>query len=122
MGLETDLEALGLPMTDEITRREFQRTLAAGLGASLAVASDARADDKPAAVPETPATPPLGTPEELYVELVKQAYPDAPFNTAAWDEIRGDIAGFLARGKTLAAYPLKNSDEPAHVFSAWRNP
>lgn len=118
-------------MTDHsVNRRQFARRLAVGTAAvGLSVDSPIEAEGmQPARVPadeadkKTPADsdkpPPPGL---LLLEIVRQKYPDRHLEdeeilAGVYKELRGD----LARGERLAKFPLKNSDEPATVFSAWR--
>ena len=49
-------------------------------------------------------------------------YPSDHFDDKAVRGIFGDLRGDVARGRVLSEFPLKNSDEPAFVFQAYRSP
>jgi len=59
--------------------------------------------------------------DELVLELVKLHYPQR-LEGEHLKAIRGEIQRQLARSQVLSAFPLKNSDEPAPVFAAFRGP
>jgi hypothetical protein len=48
--------------------------------------------------------------------LILKRYPDERIDEPAIRGILGDIQGDLQRSKTLADFPLENSDEPGLVF------
>ena len=101
-------------MSDSIDRRQFARLLAAGAaGASLA--STATADEPAVAEP-----PEKEAPAELLLRVLKQQYADERRTESVLAEIRGDIEADLSRSRLLSEYALKNSDEPAVRFSAYR--
>ena len=120
-----------------IDRRRFTRQLAAGtscLTAALTAAAaigaetppapdlpeDPRAarNDKPA--PPDPASPEAPPPEVMLLTYLVRTYPSDHFDEPAVQGIFRDIRGDLARGQLLAEFPLKNSDEPAFAFGAYR--
>ena len=129
-------------MNDEsrIDRRKFTRQLATGtscLTAVLATASavgaetppapalpeDPRAarNDKPAPPdPAPPVSPEAPPPEVMLLTYLVRAYPSDHFDEPAVQGIFRDIRGDLARGQLLADFALKNSDEPAFAFHAYR--
>ena len=115
-----------------IDRRRFTQKLAAGTGcltAGLTVASAVGAETPPApSLPEAPAAksnhepapaeaPP---PEVMLLTYLVRTYPSDHFDEQAVQGIFRDIRGDLARGQLLAEFPLKNSDEPAFAFRAYR--
>jgi hypothetical protein len=120
-------------MSERLNRRNFQRQLAAGVVLPLAAlpafadgpASSDQKPDKPAgpdkSTAEKPAKKAALTATELFLELVKQQYPDERLDAAALDEIRSDIAQQLSRSAVLSSFPLSNADQPAFVFSAYRS-
>ena len=118
-------------MTDySVSRRQFGRRLALGTAAvSLTGHSSVEADKKPK--PATPDDQPkkkmskdadkAPPPGLLLLEIIRQKYPDKHLDeedvvTGIYRELRSD----LARGERLSKFPLKNSDEPATHFAAWR--
>jgi hypothetical protein len=120
--------------TDRIDRRHFAKQLvlgASGLGAAmtpLAAASAAEDKsapdklDKPAEKKsEDSAAPPvLPSAEVLLLTYLTRRHPSEHFDEAAIQGIYRDIRGDVARGKQLSEFPLKNSDEPAFLFAAFR--
>ncbi len=126
-------------MSDDsrIDRRRFTRQLAAGtscLTAGLAAASAVGAETPPApALPEDPratrsdkpappdpASPESPPPEAMLLTYLVRTYPSDHFDEPTIQGIFRDIRGDLARGQLLAEFPLKNSDEPAFAFLAYR--
>ncbi|HEY4262661.1 MAG TPA: hypothetical protein VGM98_21045 [Schlesneria sp.] len=108
-------------------RRDFARqiVLGAGLSAVPLTAAPAASSDVPPApkLPEDPA--PIGAeapppPEVLLLTYLVRRYPNEHFDDVAIQGIFRDIRGDVARGRALAEFPLKNSDEPAFVYSAYR--
>jgi hypothetical protein len=99
-----------------VPRREFAWQCL-GLGAASLAAA---AEPPPPALPDSPPSE-LQPPTELLIlsALVRQ-YPSEHYTQEALRGIQGDIAGDVARGKTLRAFPLKNSDAPALTFRADR--
>lgn len=72
--------------------------------------------------PEPVEMPPLpDRVDALVLELVKFHYPQR-LEAEHLKAIRGEIQRQLARSQVLSAFPLKNSDEPAPVFAAYRGP
>lgn len=114
-----------MPASDGLHRREFAWQMLGGLGAASLAAGNASAQDKPSppALPEDPkAEPAERTPpvELLVLTALVQSYPSEQYNDDILRRIYGDIAGDVARGKQLRAFPLNNSDEPACVFHVFR--
>lgn len=125
--------------SDRIDRRHFTAQLALGAGALTAVvipfasaiavedkptANKAEKDEKPAekqpdAVATTHELPPA---DVILLTYLTRRYPSDHYDEAAIQGIYRDIRGDIARGKQLSEFPLKNSDEPAFVFAAYRNP
>lgn len=110
---------------NHLDRRGFTRQCLGGIGAAALVSTSASGDDQPPppALPEDPKkislaqTPP---PEALLLFALLQQYPSDHYNEDNVQAIARDVAGDLARGRQLRAYPLQNSDEPATVFRAFR--
>jgi hypothetical protein len=113
-----------------IDRRQFAGKLAVGSSAAALMFSStscsAADDEKPASADkekkaddseERQAPPPV---EMLLLSILLQQYPTDHFDETALKGIYNDIRGDVARGKVLGSFPLKNSDEPAIVFQAYR--
>ena len=121
---------------DRIDRRHFAAQLA--LGASLVtaavspLASASAVEDKPAAdkskngdkpvkkQPDEAAAPELPPAEVILLSYLTRRHPSDHYDEAAIQGIYRDIRGDIVRGKQLSEFPLKNSDEPAFVFAAFR--
>lgn len=109
--------------SDSVNRRDFARTIAAATAATAATSLEpASADDKPKkpSKPKAPPEPP--PPAALLLETIRQRYPDKQLDDqevlqGIYSELRGD----LARSRRLSGFPLKNSDEPGFIFSAFPN-
>ncbi len=119
-------------MTERMRRREFARQLTVGAGGLAAALTtnegltrEAIGEETPPApkLPEEPAgkvDPPAPPPEVLLLTYLVRTYPSDKFDDVAIQGIFRDLRGDLARGKLLSEFPLKNSDEPAFVFSPFR--
>ncbi|MEI8378867.1 MAG: hypothetical protein WCJ09_01975 [Planctomycetota bacterium] len=114
-------------MTGRMGRREFAQQLtvgAGGLAAALATNQALGAETPPAPkLPEEPAAkvePPAPPPEVLLLTYLVRTYPSDNYDDVAIQGIFRDLRGDLARGKLLSEFPLKNSDEPAFIFSPYR--
>ena len=109
--------------SDSVNRRDFARTIAVATAATAATSLEpASADDKPKqpSKPKAPPEPP--PPAALLLETIRQRYPDKQLDDqevlqGIYSELRGD----LARSRRLSSFPLKNSDEPGFIFSAFRD-
>ncbi len=109
--------------SNSVNRRDFARTIAAATAATAATSLEpASADDKPKkpSKPKAPPEPP--PPAALLLETIRQRYPDKQLDDqevlqGIYSELRGD----LARSRRLSGFPLKNSDEPGFIFSAFPN-
>ena len=107
--------------SDSVNRRDFARTIAVATAATAATSLEpASADDKPKkpSKPKAPPEPP--PPAALLLETIRQRYPDKQLDDqevlqGIYSELRGD----LARSRRLSSFPLKNSDEPGFIFSAF---
>jgi hypothetical protein len=122
-----------------IDRRSFAAQLTLGVGgitaASLSpIGQVVTAEDKSASIkaePETaplekrpgekPPTAELPSAEVLLLAYLTRRYPSEHFDEAALAGIFRDVRGDVARGRLLGSYKLKNSDEPAFTFSAFRS-
>jgi len=124
--------------SDRIDRRHFAAQLALGAGALTAAvspltsasagedkpaASKTEKGDKPAEKPpnEAAAAPELPPAEVILLTYLTRRHPSDHYDEAALQGIFRDIRGDVARGKQLSEFPLKNADEPAFVFAAYRN-
>ncbi len=58
--------------------------------------------------------------EVVLLTYLTRRHPSDHFDEASLPGIFRDIRGDVARGKQLSEFPLKNSDEPAFVFAAYR--
>lgn len=109
-------------MSDQsVDRREFTKTLA--LGASL-VPGLTWKEALPAEKSEKADAPPAEEPRslaDLVLEQLGRRHPDDRLTEAVLGNIRSDIEDDLARSRTLRRFPLKNGDEPAFVFAAYRS-
>ncbi|MEX0717750.1 MAG: hypothetical protein WD066_14245 [Planctomycetaceae bacterium] len=113
-----------------LDRREFGKRLAAGLAGApfIAEVASARESRPPMATDaartdaEPPPAPRPELPDEaaLLLALVRRRYPDPRLDDAALAGIASKIRGHIRNGELLANAGLKNADEPAFVFSAWR--
>ncbi|MDB5348472.1 MAG: hypothetical protein JWP89_6849 [Schlesneria sp.] len=106
-------------------RRDFTRQFVLGAGLSavpLTTASAASSDGPPAPkLPEDPAPVAAEVPPEvLLLTYLVRRYPSDHLDEVAIQGIFRDIRGDVARGRALAEFPLRNSDEPAFVYSAYR--
>ena len=107
--------------SNSVNRRDFARTIAAATAATAATSLEpASADDKPSkpSKPKDPPEPP--PPAALLLETIRQRYPDKRLDDqevlqGIYSELRGD----LSRSRRLSSFPLKNSDEPGFIFSAF---
>lgn len=123
---------------NRIDRRHFATQLAVGASALTAamtpLAATSAAEDKPVAnknehgdkpaekKPDEAAAPPeLPSAEVLLLTYLTRRHPSDHFDEAAIQGIFRDIRGDIARGKQLSVFALKNADEPAFVFAAYRN-
>lgn len=118
-------------------RRQFASGLAFGstalVASTLTGLQAAIADDRPAEKrredsdveppPEEPREPVVRPTEEaLLLTCLTQRYPSEHFDEEALQGIYRDLRGDVARGRILSEFPLKNSDEPAFAFRAYRGP
>ena len=123
-------------MNDErLPRREFGRRLAGGVACALPLAAvgcegeaawgqpvdEPRGLERvPPAGTDGPPSPAALAPEEHYLALVQQLYPDERLGESELQEVRRQIAAMLARSRALTSFPLTNGDEPATTFGAYR--
>lgn len=123
-----------MSLPDRIDRRHFTTQLAwgaGGLAATMApLSAISAAQEKPAAAQGKPdakkpdevaAAPELPPPEVILLTYLTRRHPSDHYDEAALQGIYRDIRGDVARGKQLSEFPLRNSDEPAFVFAAYRN-
>lgn len=123
---------------DRIDRRHFAAQLAlgaSGLTAAMTpLAAISAAEDKPAQIKnekadkpaekqpdDAAAAPELPPAEVILLTYLTRRHPSDHYDEAAIQGIFRDIRGDIARGKQLSDFPLKNSDEPAFVFAAYRS-
>lgn len=119
-----------MPDDERMGRRQFAEQFVVGSGALailMASPSNSNADDQPYAKDklnakaDAPGEPPVKPPLEiLLLTYLIQKYPSENLDETAVKGIYGDLRGDLARGRILSEFPLKNSDEPALVFRAFR--
>jgi hypothetical protein len=119
-----------------LTRREFATRVTLGaaavplaVGPVGALASDeaqnsAQSPEKQAKAAAEPTQKPAEakppTQAELLLDVVRLRYPDERLTDDVLEHIRGDIEADLFRAAAIANCPLRNSDAPAYVFSAYR--
>ncbi|GAB4134782.1 MAG: hypothetical protein Tsb009_00180 [Planctomycetaceae bacterium] len=110
-----------------VTRRQFARQIAISATAvpltgclpdssPTVLANESDAKKKHADKSETSSDP-----ADLLLSVVKQQYPHENLTDEVLAKIRSDIRYQLRMSRTLSKFPLKNADEPAFVFSAYRN-
>ena len=101
---------------DALHRRDFGFQILAGVGAaSVAAAAPVSNLPPPPALPED-AGQELPSVEFLLLTALLQRYPSDKYTDESLQGLFGDIAGDVARGKTLRSFPLRNGDEPATCF------
>lgn len=107
---------------ENLHRREFAWQCLGGLSA-VSLTSVSAAQDKPATPDEAKAEPEKQSPpaELLVLSALIQSYPSEHYTDEIYRDIYRDIAGDMARGKQLRAFPLTNGDGPACVFRAIRS-
>lgn len=107
-------------------RRAFAQQLAvSALAPAVVLPVAVAAADEPEAkesktnveAPE-PEAPPV-EPSQLVLQLIERQYP-ADLTGEQRAEILGQIERQLVRSRILSGLALKNGDEPAPSFSAWR--
>lgn len=113
-----------------IQRREFLTMSAVSAAAAMAAEASVAAADaeklQQSAAPSQSHAPAVAEqpqpphPAELIVEVIRRQYADERLTPGVLKEIEGDVRADLLRSRGLSAFPLKNSDEPAFVFAAWR--
>ncbi len=125
--------------SNRIDRRHFATQLAFGAGGLSAVIAPLAAaiavEDQPAQnktektkktddrKPEEPAiASELPPAEVLLLSYLTRRHPSDHYDEESLPGIFRDIRGDVARSKQLSQFPLKNSDEPAFVFAAYRSP
>lgn len=113
-----------------INRREFAKTAGAGTAAVLVCSHRLQAVQEPAEaghyepVPVAAPKPQREEPPsqaDLLLAVIERRYPDSRLTPGVLREIRRDMQQYISRGRRLSGYPLKNSDEPAFVFAAYRS-
>ena len=127
-----------MSLSNRMDRRHFAAQLALGAGGLTAgmtsLGQANAADDKPAQTKTDGGEPPAEKQKEepapatespsaevlLLAHLIRR-YPSDYFNEEVVAGIFRDIRGDVARGKLLSDFPLKNGDEPAFVFGAYRS-
>jgi hypothetical protein len=106
--------------SDNLDRRDFARHCLTGLGAASLIAAGAPAEDQPKPEKADESAKNRPSAELLILSALMQTYPSERYDETAVQGIYRDIAGDLARGKQLRAFPLTNGDEPATVFRVFR--
>ena len=88
---------------------------------SSAIDDPPKSKPKDEVKPDEPAERPIEPPmEALLLTFLLRRYPSEHFDDQALRGIFGDLRADAARGRILSEFPLKNSDEPAFVFKAYR--
>jgi hypothetical protein len=112
---------------EPMDRRRFAGQLIAGTGLAAAAAGWSVVTGSDAEVPPPPKLPEdrgeaaSEPPAEVYLlTYLVRSFPSEHFDDQALQAIFRDIRGDVARGRVLAEFPLKNSDEPAFAFAAYR--
>jgi len=119
---------------ESVSRREFAKQLTAGtavLAAASSLQANSQASDtkkdkgmEPSSEKkdmEKEPAPRRPTQADLVLATILQRYPSDNFNDEVLGNIHRAIRGDIIRGSFLSRFPLKNSDEPGFVFSAYRN-
>jgi len=111
---------------DALDRRQFGRAVSAGLVGTFAASASA-ADDPPADAtrPEIPPTAPANDkppPELLLLGYLASLLPPERLTDDVLRGVIRDLRGDRLRGEILAAFPLRNSDEPGVLFAPFRAP
>ena len=102
-----------MPQREGLPRREFAKHCLGGLGIAALAAPAAAADETDDAAAKPPA-------ELLILSALLQQYPSEHYTEEIVAGLYRDVAGDLARGKQLRAFPLQNSHEPACTFRVFR--
>ena len=92
-----------------VNRRQFASHVAVGAAGAALAGSGLTAAEPPA--PRSSA--------DLLLELVMRQYPD-PLSPAEITKLRERLERQQTRSQLLSAFPLKNGDEPASTFRAYR--
>ena len=96
-------------MKAPLTRRGFARNLTiAAAGAAILAPQSTLADE-----PKAPAA------ADQLLAMLQARYPER-LNDDQWKQVRGKIEGQLRAAVELRKFALKNADEPATVFAAYR--
>jgi len=97
-------------MNESLTRRTFARDLTIGAAAAVTTLAPrlAEADE-----PKSPAT------ADQLLAMLQARFPDR-LDDEQWKQVRGKIEGQLRAAEELRKFALKNADEPATVFAAYR--
>jgi hypothetical protein len=98
-------------MNESLTRRTFARDLTIGAVAAATTLAPAEAESDE---PKPPAAP------DQLLALLQARFPDR-LNDEQWKQVRGKIEGQLRAAEELRKFGLKNADEPATVFAAYRS-
>ena len=96
-------------MNNSLTRRSFARDLTFGIAATNLVPRMAHSDE-----PKT-----SGAADQL-LTMLQARFPDR-LNEEQWKQVRGKIEGQLRAADELRKFAVKNADEPATVFAAYRS-
>lgn len=108
-------------MSNSFDRREFARR---AVLSSIAVGSTAVSSAQDPEKPETPIRgadeEPLGTPEDLLLDIIRQQYPSEQLTPEVLNQIKRDIIGHRGRSGVLKSVSLTNGEAP-FVFRAFRS-
>ena len=126
--------SVNMDSSNQLDRRQFARQVAAVGGGFAAGMAAATAGAQSSNTPPAPKLPedngpgtakkaePDGPPvEALLLTFLVRRYPNLQFDDAALQGVFRDIRGDVARSDALSEFVLKNSDEPAFAFRAYRS-
>jgi hypothetical protein len=91
-----------------------RRAWTAGVAATVVLGAAQSGGQQPPAEPAKPSD------AELLTQILARQYPKN-LGEPELAQIRGDLEGQLRRSATLSAFPLRNGDEPAPIFAAFRH-
>ena len=119
---------MNTPMdTSCISRRQFAARVATAAAATAASAHEVTADqsqDAPSPAgneqPAVATTPREPTDAERIADVIRRRYPHDQLTPDVLDNIADDVRSDFVRSRILSASPLRNADEPAFNFAAWR--
>ena len=111
-----------LDATMPLSRREFAKGLAAATAVLPLNAAAQVVADEPQKTPEPSIPDPLRMEAALWLELIRTRYPDQRLTPEVLTLVAGDVLGDIMHCRRVSSFPLKNSDAPSFVISAWTSP